>query len=81
MSAPFITEDDVTITTPAEALAELDRIERELGPCRALYRARDELREWLAGAQGPLGMPRPSRRTATQEKVARCPRCGCKDAA
>lgn len=41
-----------------------------------IYRLRNEIRrEWGERFQGPE-LPPPRARTPTQEKVARCPRCG-----
>ena len=64
------------MTDPEAVKAALEEAEEEL---RALYRDRVwPLREAYAEAFPPAELPAPRHRTATQEKVARCPRCGGK---
>jgi hypothetical protein len=61
------------LSTPEEIGAALEELEERMRP---LYRARAMLREEFAELTEPAMMPRPRERTSTQEKVARCPRCG-----
>lgn len=56
-----------------EIKAALDEAEAEL---QEAYRKVWPLREAYAEAVPAAALPRPRNRTATQEKVARCPRCG-----
>lgn len=56
-----------------EFLEALLVIENRLG---ALYQLRRPIREAMTERFPAPELPGPVRRTATQEKVARCPRCG-----
>lgn len=56
-----------------EFMAALAEIEERMAP---LYRVRRQIREAAAEAFPSPAMPPPRLRTPTQEKVARCPRCG-----
>lgn len=64
---------DNHMTDAAEIKAALDEAEAEL---QAVYRKVWPLREAYAEAVPPAELPRPRYRSLTQEKVARCPRCG-----
>ncbi len=57
----------------AELAAELTRLDDALAD---IYRERRPILEALAEARGKAVLPPPRLRTPTQEKVARCPRCG-----
>jgi hypothetical protein len=61
------------MTDPAEIKAALDEAEAEL---QAVYRKVWPLREAYAEAVPPAELPRPRHRTAKQDLVSRCPRCG-----
>lgn len=61
------------LETPDEIAAALEALEERMRP---LYRVRAMLREEFAELTETAAMPRPRDRTTTQEKVARCPRCG-----
>lgn len=63
------------MTEPSEIKAALDEAEAELAK---VYRRLWPLREAYAEAVPPAELPPPRYRTPTQEKVARCPRCGGK---
>lgn len=56
-----------------EIKAALDVAEKELAE---VYRRLWPLREAYSEAVPPAELPAPRYRTTTQEKVARCPRCG-----
>lgn len=56
-----------------EIKAALDEAEAELA---AVYRKLWPLREAYAQAVPPAALPSVRNRTVTQEKIARCPRCG-----
>lgn len=60
------------IATREEWLAALTAVEERLAP---IFRIRRELRQAFADRYEPVLPPRRSR-TETQEKIARCPRCG-----
>jgi hypothetical protein len=66
-------ETGVIMETREEFLAALKDIDARMAP---LWAERRVLRNALADRFPPPEMPRPRERTATQEKVARCPRCG-----
>ena len=66
-------ETGLPLSTHEEFMAALAEIEERMAP---LYRVRRLVREAAAEAYPPPRMPAPRSRTATQEKVARCPRCG-----
>ncbi len=59
--------------TPEEVKAALEEAEAEL---HAAYRKVWPLREAYAETFPPAELPPRRDRTPTQEKVARCPRCG-----
>jgi len=61
------------LRTHSEFLDAIQEIEERLAP---LYGVRRALRKEMAERFPPPEMPRPRERTATQDKVARCPRCG-----
>ncbi len=63
------------LETKEEFLAAIAEEERKLGET---YRVLWPLRDAHAAAFPPAELPRVRDRTATQEKVARCPRCGGK---
>lgn len=63
------------IETKAEFDAAIAALEIELG---VIYRALSPLREARADKFETTHMPAVRYRTSTQEKVARCPRCGSK---
>lgn len=56
-----------------DAFIDVARRKREVADLMARM---EPLRERLAVLRGPAVLPRPSRRTETQSKVAACPRCG-----
>ena len=56
-------------------LGALFAVEERLG---YLFNLRRKIREGGGGKLPPIHQPRPRDRTVTQEKVARCPRCGGK---
>ena len=58
---------------PAEIKRVLDKTEDEL---EAVYRKLWPLREAWAAKNPPSELPAPRHRTAKQDLVARCPRCG-----
>lgn len=60
--------DEVTTLT-----AELARLDEEIG---RNYRARVPILQRLAELRGPAELPPARYRTETQQRVARCPRCG-----
>lgn len=53
----------------------LSELEEHMSP---LFTRRRELREQIAALRPPAELPAPRYRTLTQEKLARCPRCGGK---
>lgn len=53
--------------------AALSELEERMAP---LFRQRRALRETIASMRTPAALPPKTRRTETQEKIARCPRCG-----
>jgi hypothetical protein len=61
------------VETQAEFQKALAEIEGRMAP---LYRERRALREQYVEKFDPPDMPRARYRTPTQERVARCPRCG-----
>lgn len=61
--------------TKAEFDAAIAALEIELG---LIYRALHPLRDARAEHFDPPDLPAVRYRTSTQEKVARCPRCGTK---
>lgn len=63
------------LETKAEFDAAVAALEIELG---LIYRALHPLREARAERFEAAELPAPRYRTTTQEKVARCPRCGSK---
>jgi hypothetical protein len=66
-----------------DSLAALQQAEAEIGALRAkhreelkpLYEKRDRLAAEHADATGSYAVPRVSKRTDTQRKLERCPRC------
>lgn len=66
-------ENERALETQEDFLAAIKWVDERLAP---LYRVRANLREELAERFPPPAMPSPRYRTSTQEKVARCPRCG-----
>ena len=66
-------ETGEVLETEAEWKAALNALEEKLAP---IYRVRRTLREQYAERFPPPEQPAPRYRTPTQEKVARCPRCG-----
>ncbi len=60
---------------PSEILSEINPLEEQLSD---IYRRLRPLRAEYAEAVPAPEMPAPRYRTVTQEKVARCPRCGGK---
>lgn len=63
------------LETRAEFDAAVAELEIELG---LIYRALYPIREARAERFETADLPTPRYRTSTQEKVARCPRCGGK---
>lgn len=61
------------LETREEFTAALSELEERLAP---LYRVRRLIRENAAERFDAPDMPRPARRTAKQDLVVRCPRCG-----
>ena len=61
------------VQTHEEFLEAITWVDERLSP---LYRVRTSLREEMAERYPPPELPPARSRTATQEKVARCPRCG-----
>lgn len=61
------------MTEPAEIKAALEKAEAEL---QSVYRKLWPLREAYAEHFPPAELPARRYRSDTQEKVARCPRCG-----
>lgn len=61
------------LETHEDFIKALTGIEERLAP---LYGVRRALRKEMAERFPIPEMPRPRERTATQEKVLRCPRCG-----
>lgn len=59
--------------SPSEIKAALDEAELAL---QAAYRIVWPLREAYAEAVPPAELPEPRYRTAKQDLIARCPRCG-----
>lgn len=70
MAGELLTVQDEEV---AGLQAELTRIEEALG---ALYRERRPILEKLAELRGEYELPKPRYRTATQQAVSACPRCG-----
>ena len=66
-------ETGEVLATEEEWRAALTAVEERLAP---LYRERRTLREAYADRFDTADMPERVRRTETQERVARCPRCG-----
>lgn len=60
------------LETQADFQAALAEIEERMAP---YYRTRRQIRE-AASERFDAVLPQPWLRTSTQEKVARCPRCG-----
>ena len=58
--------------TESELQQAVTHLDEELS---RIYREREPLLVQLAELRGPYEMPKPSRRTETQAKVGRCPRC------
>ena len=52
--------------------AELTHLEEQIG---RLYRQRDPILAKLAELRGEYELPPPSKRTAVQTAISRCPRC------
>ncbi len=63
----------MTKTSPSDLKAQLESTEAELA---AVYRKLWPLREAYAEAFPPAELPKARSRTAKQDLVARCPRCG-----
>ena len=61
------------LCTKEEWLAALTAVEERLAP---IYRLRWQLRDGYVERFEPAPLPRARNRSETQEKVARCPRCG-----
>jgi hypothetical protein len=57
----------------AAAAARATTLERRLG---VIYRELGPLRVQIAELRGPAELPKRRYQTDTQQKVARCPRCG-----
>lgn len=69
-------ETGEVLETQKQFMAALAEIEERMAP---LYRVRHQIRDAAAEKYPPAQMPKQRRhRTETQEKVARCPRCGTK---
>ncbi len=66
-------ETNERLETQEEAMAALAWIEEQMAP---YYRVRRNLRDWATRRWPSPALPAPRNRTPTQEKVARCPRCG-----
>lgn len=66
-------ENEIPLETHEDFVGAITWVEERLSP---LYRVRANLREELAARFPPPELPAPRYRTQTQEKVARCPRCG-----
>lgn len=62
-------------SSEADLQHALNDIEQQLGK---LYRQRDPILQALAELRGPAVLPKPRNRTATQQAISRCPRCGGK---
>lgn len=61
------------LATEEDWRAALAAVEERLAP---IYRIRRDLRSQYASRFEAAALPRRRNRTETQEKVARCPRCG-----
>ena len=68
-------ETGEVLCSQEEWRAALVAVEERLAP---IYRVRRSLREEYAERFPAPELPRRSERTETQERVARCPRCGAK---
>lgn len=69
-------ETGEVLETQKQFMAALAEIEERMAP---LYRVRRQIRDAATEQFEAAGMPKQRRyRTETQEKVARCPRCGTK---
>ena len=66
-------ETGEVLSTQEEWRAALDALEEQLAP---IYRVRRALRDAYTERFPAPELPPRVRRTDTQEKVARCPRCG-----
>lgn len=64
------------LATDEEWRAALTAVEERLAP---IYRVRRSLREEYASRFEAAALPGRRGRTETQEKVARCPRCGSRE--
>ena len=63
----------------AKQLREIaNEIRGELG---RIYRLLDKLDARAAELDGPADLPKPRNRTAVQQRVSKCPRCGDRSAA
>jgi len=66
-TAPKVWDDPVVLHDLS------DRIRTDMG---RMYRLLDRIDARVAELRGPADLPRPSRRTPTQQRVSKCPRCG-----
>ena len=73
MASFFHPETGEIIETKEEFLDALHALEERLAP---IYRYRAKIREQYAARFPAAEQPAPRYRTAVQEKVSRCPRCG-----
>ena len=64
--------------TPDELAALDQRIRADMGKA---YRLLDKINERAAELRGPAVLPKKTNRTAKQERVSRCPRCGERESA
>jgi hypothetical protein len=75
-SSPDLDLSRSGVSAPEELKAALEEAEAELA---FVYRKLWPLREAYAEAVPPADLPRKVNRTAKQERISRCPRCGSRD--
>ena len=61
------------VALDADDLAALVQADEEFWPYQGRWK---RVRERIAELRGPADLPRPSRQSDVQARVARCPRCG-----
>lgn len=78
----YIAARDQERTDSWDDLAELRALDNQIRTDMGrAYRLLDGVNERAAELAGPAVLPRPSRQTDKQRRVAACPRCGSKEAA